>query len=88
VVDRVPEHLFLELELVLDVIPAISLQPVLIMADNVELPIFADNLADVLDEAVEGLDLLAHQPVLLEVAVDDPPGVLLSDLLLLLLHRL
>lgn len=44
-----------------------------------------DNLLHgVLDELVEGVELLAHEALLLEVGGDDGPGVVLRDLLLLL----
>jgi hypothetical protein len=47
-----------------------------------ELPILLDDILEGdVDEAVEGGDLLRHQPVLLEVGLDDGPGIILADLL-------
>lgn len=47
-----------------------------------------DFLHGVLDKLVEGVKLLAHEALLLEVGADDRPGVLLGDLIVLVvLHH-
>jgi hypothetical protein len=82
-VESMPEHFFIEFELIYDIIPPFLAELILIFADDLKTSIFLDNLADIIDEAIERIHLLTDEPIFLEVPVDYFPCMPLVDRLIL-----
>ena len=82
-VEGMPKHLFIEFELIYDIIPPFLAELILIFADDLKTSIFLDNLADIIDEAIERIYLLTDESILLEVPVDYFPSMPLVDCLIL-----
>lgn len=58
-VEGIPIHFVIEFELVYYIIPSVFVELILIFADNLKTSILFNNLTDIVNEAVEGIDLLA-----------------------------
>jgi hypothetical protein len=71
----------LELKLPVGVRLVLGTELVLVLHIDPEFPPLPDNVHDVRGEPVVGVDLLLHQPVLVEVLVQDLPDVLLLEFL-------
>lgn len=85
-VEGIPIHFVIEFELVYYIIPSVFVELILIFADNLKTSVLFNNLTDIVNEAVEGIDLLADETILSKVSIDYFPGMPLVDSLVFLWH--
>lgn len=66
-----------KLKLISDIVPSDGIYCILVLAYDCEFAILFDDIGDVLDESIKRVDLLPHQTILCEIAINNLPRVAL-----------